>query len=95
MLSRCRIDANRKLSRTGERVVEIANGKESDGISYRAHLDAPDWVITVTHPDGRVLTERFHWTFEPRCGPDVADMAQAENIMERLITALRTNEVLK
>lgn len=67
----------------------IADGIEEDGISYHVELDAPEWVVTVRHPDGRVLEERFGWTFEPRCGPDVADIGTANDIMDRLIGQLR------
>jgi hypothetical protein len=70
---------------------ELANGLEPDGIKYRVHLEAPEYVVTVTHPDGRVLVERYHWTWEPRLGPDIADVATGEEIVERLITRLRDN----
>ena len=72
--------------------MELANGSEPDGIKYRVHLEAPQWVVTVTHPNGRVLSERFNWAWEPRAGPDVADVSRAEQIMDRLIDKSRKQE---
>jgi len=68
--------------------MEIANGKEDDGIIYKTYLQPPNWMV----PDGRILTEQFHWTFEPRCGPDIKDVRTAEMVMEKLINRLRQSE---
>lgn len=69
--------------------MELANGTEADGISYRVYLKSPTWVAEVTHPDGRTKTESWHWAWEPRCGPDVQDVNTCEEILERLIMELR------
>jgi hypothetical protein len=71
-------------------VYEVANGVEDDGIKYRVQVESPEYVVTVTHPDGRELIERYHWIFEPRFGPDVADVARGEEIMDRLIAQFRS-----
>ena len=69
--------------------MEIANGKENDGIAYVAYLRSPNWIVIVTSPEGEVLSESFPWHIEPKCGPDVIDVQKAEVIMEKLITRLR------
>lgn len=69
--------------------MELGSGEEHDGITYRVHLDAPQWVATVTHPDGRTLTERWHWAYEPRFGPDGRDTHEAEKRVDRMIMTIR------
>ena len=69
--------------------MEIANGIEPDKIIYKTYLQSSNWIVEVIHPDGRRLSESFRCSFEPRCGPDVADVNNAEIIMEKLINNLR------
>jgi hypothetical protein len=78
-----------------ELTVDIARGVEPDGISYCCYYEEPNWVVVVTHPDGRKITERFHQTYAPVCGPDVVDTARAEEVMERLIAQTRSDGVLR
>lgn len=70
--------------------MEIANGTEPDGIKYRVFLAAPNWVAQVTHPDGRFAMESWLWAAEPRAGVDMRDIAELEDVLERLISGLRT-----
>lgn len=72
------------------RTVEIANGEEPDGIAYRCHMEGDNWVVTITQPDGSTFIKKFGWSHDPVCGgPDVADVAKAEEIMERLVKRAR------
>lgn len=72
--------------------MKIADGTEADGIKYTCQLVGEQWKITVTHPNGKQLTEGFPWTYPPVAGPDVADVATAENIMDRLIAEIRATQ---
>lgn len=71
--------------------MELANDEEKDGIKYRVYLKMPDWVVEIIHPDGRRLEECFRVGYEPRFGPDGADISRAEEIMEKLITQMRAS----
>jgi hypothetical protein len=64
---------------------------EEDGITGSIDcFDGNDYLtITVTHPDGRNLIEKFSWTWEPRFGIDAGDMDRAEHIADRFIHELR------
>lgn len=75
------------MDEAGKRV--YARGTEPDGIKFLAWYEFPNFVVEVTHPDGRVLTDKFPATWEPIYGPDVADVAQGEEMTDRLIKQLR------
>jgi hypothetical protein len=64
---------------------------EPDGIMFRVSYTNGVYCVVCIHPDGRYMTETFLPTFEPRFGPDAADVGTAEEIMERLINKLRNN----
>jgi hypothetical protein len=69
--------------------MELANGVEEDGIRYRVFLAASCWVAEVTATNGKKLTEKWRWFFEPKCGPDLSDVQEAELVLDRLISSLR------
>lgn len=71
------------------RKLQIANGIEPDGIKYKCYLEIPYWIVNITDIEGNIFTEKFHWQHEPRCGPDIAAVQKAEEIMDRLIYELR------
>lgn len=71
---------------------EYGAGVESDGISFRCHLEPPNFTVTVAHPDGRVLVESWCWAFEPRYGLDVIDASKMEEVTDRLIKQLRAEQ---
>ena len=64
---------------------------EDDGIA--GSIDCFDgnnyFNVTVRHKDGRVLTENFNWSWEPRFGIDAGDMNRAEDIADKMIKELR------
>lgn len=72
-------------------MMELANGKEPDGIAYRVYLEPPNWIAEVTAPDGTKLIESWHWAYPPKAGADVADYAHTEEALERLIVKMRGN----
>lgn len=63
--------------------------EEPDGIRFVVTYARPNYTVICKHPDGRELSESFPCTYEPRFGPDVADVGTAEEVMERLIGKLR------
>lgn len=68
--------------------MELANGTE-DGLKYRVYYSDPNWIAELTTPDGAVITESWHANWEPIFGPDIADVAQCEAVLENLISAYR------
>src|SRR5690348_16754131 len=73
--------------------MEVANGVEEDGITYRVHLDTPYYIATVIHPNGKILIDSWHWAFEPRCGIDIADYNKAELVLDILINKMRDESI--
>jgi hypothetical protein len=69
--------------------MEIANGKEPDDISYRVFPAPPNWLAEVRHPDGRILQETWRWTHEPMFGPDAADLATGDALLDKPVNRLR------
>lgn len=71
--------------------MDMLKGSEPDGIAYHVYLEAPqpNWIAEVKHPDGRLLTEKWQWAWEPRYSPDAADVTKAEETLDRLIAILR------
>ncbi len=71
--------------------MNIADGKEADGTTYRVDLKGKNWVVVVRSPDGRELTESFPCDYRPVCGPDVSEVQKAEVVMDRLIKKLSSS----
>lgn len=71
--------------------MEIANGEEN-GWKFRVYLDAPQWIAEVISPDGEKQEKKWNWAFEPRCGPDVLDVAIAEEKLNEMLPPMEIDE---
>ncbi len=69
--------------------MKLADGTESDGITYRVELVGREWIATVARPDGKTFTDKWEMQHAPVCGPDVVDVARGNDVLEKLIQKAR------